>query len=1129
MVLCALVGALFFSDASALAAAPEAPETGGASAVTATSAKLAGVLNPHASGQEGFYYFVYAPRGAACTEYGVSVETISVGFEKEPVAPPVEVAGLEPSTLYTFCLVNRNLAGEATVGSAKMFTTLAAPPAVEGETSSGVGSTAATLEAQVNPNNQVTSCEVQYGTTTAYGTKTACEPASLNGFGDQRAALALTGLTPGSTYHFRIVAENAGKEKTEGTDQTVTTVPTPHTDPVTAVAATTATLNGHLTLDPVDTQYFFYYKVGSECAGENQTTTKDAGSGPGTLASPEEPVTGLRPATQYAVCLVTVNAFGSEQAAPVTFTTLPSSPTIENESFGDSGEKVLLNAHIIPNGGATTYQFEYGETSSYDASIPIPAGSIGSGNEPITVPAAEPTGLKTSTTYHYRVIATNQYGTTDGPDQTLLTPPIAGPSPIAGPTGLPDGRVYEEVSPAYKNGNFYGVPLSETFGLASAEGDAVLYTMTGATGTAYSGMVSEYVSRRTPQTGWQTVSAEPRPLTKELSIENSPLMITPSTDFGRFVYMSPAAAVAAEPLHEVSFGTTSSVNIFLSENAALEPTWLGEPRIPNPSPAEGDVHSGFYVVAGISPSLETVYFTYAGTLIPEDGPREPLVRAANPPGHSSVNGPWGFYEWTKGQLVSAGVLPNGTVSPYGAVPAAILDVERQAYGWEPQAWDFHNEVSEDGSRAFFVSPDPDSGSPEPPQIYVRKPSSNGGRASVLVSGSEIEGHEGQPAPDGASFSFASPDGSQAFFSSIDRLTATAPEGTEPKEYDYDVDTGSLTYLPGVSRAIAAVSRNGADLLFEVEGQIDKGQIDIWKRGANGGSVVPVAAGGGEVGVRNAHVTADGGVFVFRSEAGIPGFNNTKPESPQIYRYEMSTGELDCISCAPAGMASGEARLSYNNRERHGFITVKSNGGAGDPETTVETRGMSADGERIFFDTTSALVPQDTNGTRDVYEWENGEIYLISSGASTEESQILDSSESGDDVFFATAQGLVPGDRDDSYDIYDARVPRPGDNPPPAAVPCQGSVCQGPPSVPDLLGAPASSTFSGAGNIVVAPETKIKPKPKPKPKHKRKPAKKKKKSGKQKPRHKGKASRRSGRSRNSRVSKLSDGLRAGRGK
>jgi hypothetical protein len=74
----------------------------------------------------------------------------------------------------------------------------------------------------------------------------------------------------------------------------------------------------------------------------------------------------------------------------------------------------------------------------------------------------------------------------------------------------------------------------------------------------------------------------------------------------------------------------------------------------------------------------------------------------------------------------------------------------------------------------------------------------------------------------------------------------------------------------------------------------------------------------------------------------------------------------------------------------------------------------------------------------------------------------DNSVNGNNVFFSTAEGLAPGDTDGGYDVYDARIPEPGEKPA-LAVPCEGEVCQGPPSVPSLLGAPASATFSGLGN------------------------------------------------------------------
>jgi hypothetical protein len=93
--------------------------------------------------------------------------------------------------------------------------------------------------------------------------------------------------------------------------------------------------------------------------------------------------------------------------------------------------------------------------------------------------------------------------------------------------------------------------------------------------------------------------------------------------------------------------------------------------------------------------------------------------------------------------------------------------------------------------------------------------------------------------------------------------------------------------------------------------------------------------------------------------------------------------------------------------------------------------MAANGKRVFFESTDALVPQDKNGTVDVYEWEAGGtgscrrsrgcVYLISSGKSGAPSYFEDADRSGRNVFFLTLGRLVGRDRDKNYDLYDARV------------------------------------------------------------------------------------------------------------
>ena len=111
--------------------------------------------------------------------------------------------------------------------------------------------------------------------------------------------------------------------------------------------------------------------------------------------------------------------------------------------------------------------------------------------------------------------------------------------------------------------------------------------------------------------------------------------------------------------------------------------------------------------------------------------------------------------------------------------------------------------------------------------------------------------------------------------------------------------------------------------------------------------------------------------------------------------------------------------------------------------------MSEDGTRVFFQSPDPLVGADVNGVPDVYEWENGHVYLISGGNAPDKSSYYDNSSTGGDVFFLTEQGLIPSDEDEENDVYDARIPRPGDQPPVNETPCSGEVCQGPPSVPQV--------------------------------------------------------------------------------
>jgi hypothetical protein len=681
-----------------------------------------------------------------------------------------------------------------------------------------------------------------------------------------------------------------------------------------------------------------------------------------------------------------------------------------------------------------------------------------------------------------------------------------GPAPTAGPSGLPDGRIYEEVSPANKYGNGAGDPLGgpRPVMVAAADGDSVFFnTSGGPVGESGLGNVYWAVAQRSP-TGWSSSVAVPRgPGGQGVFNDAWPRTIALSADLSETLFTSQKAYFPEQGAEQ---SPDYGPNIYLAGadgSPAWQgpPTWIGKPSVSSPRLTQ---ENGMDGVAGASADLSHVFFAWPGTLVEGDETPDAALGGLT----RSVTGAEGFFEWDNGTLSYAGTLPNGSIDAYGAVPAA---------GRVTSSDSTRNQVSTDGSRAFFVSPAPGSAAPatDPVELYVHETAVDGAQRTVLVSRDALLApvaglpaaaphgpvsvmYPPEPNPSNPelgirpSYMYASPDGSRVFFESADRLTAAAPGDNTIKEYEFDVSAETLTYLPGVTAGteqatspILASTSDGSRLLFEknTEDPGEAVELELWSEGPAGGQVTPVVqlAGGGQPGVWPVRASSTGAVFVFQTSASLAGFDSGGYS--QIYRYDAAINSLSCVSCPPAGIVpTGPASLThddypYESLEMEEFFN--------------SSRGISEDGSRVFFDTPDALVPQDTNGLRDVYEWENGRVYLISTGASTVDSFVGDNSANGSDVVFSTKEGLVPGDADEDYDVYDARIPHPGDNPPPTAVPCQGEVCQGPPSVPALLGTPASATFNGLGNTTGAEGAAIKkavtkksrPKAKKKPKRK----------------------------------------------
>jgi phosphodiesterase/alkaline phosphatase D-like protein len=210
----ALVVSSAGSPTSASAApGPPAATTGSASTVAQSSATVSGTVNPN--GTDTDYYFQYG----TTTSYGSNTASTDAGAGTADVAVSSNLTGLTPSTTYHFRVVAVSSAG-TTLGTDQTFTTTT-PPGVTTGTPASVTRSSASVSGTVNPQGQATTYYFRYGTTTAYGLQSS--PASAgSGTGQVGVHVTLAGLNPDTTYHYQLVATNAGGT-TFGTDQTLTT------------------------------------------------------------------------------------------------------------------------------------------------------------------------------------------------------------------------------------------------------------------------------------------------------------------------------------------------------------------------------------------------------------------------------------------------------------------------------------------------------------------------------------------------------------------------------------------------------------------------------------------------------------------------------------------------------------------------------------------------------------------------------------------------------------------------------------------------------------------------------------------------------------------------------------------
>jgi len=1095
--------ALVFAPGSALAATPETPETGKANpaTITATTATLEdGVLNPHAAGEVGEYEYRFRASETECEGESSTTPEVAAGNKKEAV-PPVDLTNLQPNTHYTFCLIEHNLGGEYSLPSTPAhFLTESLAPTVGSESSSSIKATEAHVEAGVNAENETTECHFQYGTAVVTEHEAECEQGALSGGGEQGVGVTLTGLEQGTAYKWRVVVKNPTGEK-EGAEDTFTTAITPEISGSQAaqVTGTTATLEGVLNATkPGDADtYEFLYDQGAGCEG-GQTTTQATSTG----TSPEPvsaDIEGLLPGTEYTFCLHASNNAGEPLTGePVTFTTtavgLEDSPTV-------TATEALVTAEIGTDNAETTYAVQYGTVSVEEHTTPTPEASIPASSKPTPVQQTL-TGLAPATIYHFRFLANNGHGPAYGEERTFTTPAPASsestPSeasckekyptqlPRTGySTELPDCRAYEMVSPTQTNGNDATEPFIRAGPVRAsepeeeeAEGEeetpAITYDSRGSFAEPEGAIFqSQLLSRRNGKAGrWETRSiTAPQEHDADAAVLGyNGAFFTPELTKGltaTAANLTTAPEAAPEGLNELYLATF--------------PKELHEPI-------------SYKLVSHLPPSEEEYAEPYklepsVYPLGASSGLNHVVFATEN---ESNAIGP--LREWLAGRVVSRVVFVGVPNEGEPWTGASVGDsASTNLGGGAASVW---RAVSEDGSRVIFNY----SGE----QLYARV---NAGAEVAPEPGREqsalnAQGECTEPAKactvklsaGAAKYWGANTEDTKIFYVENGDL------------YEYELPTGSVQgqaralTSSGEVQGVVQISEDGSYVYFVARKALKNAHGETLEN-ISGAEPFPGADNlyvshegtpafiatlspddgsdwqdgpGGDAGVL-APGAAGGAHLAFTSAESLTGYDNRQAQTgdcsseedapcSEVYLYDAKSGVLTCASCDPSGARPvGPASLATG---RYGILEGASN---------YRPRDLLADGS-LFFDSSDALVAHSSGGVGSVYEYEDGRVYPISDPAGRYESFFLDATPGGTNVFFATADQLVPQDKSTNVVVYVARkgggFPLSTVTPPcTTAESCEPSA----PSEPGVYGPEASATFSGPGNLA--------PSPPPPPKHK----------------------------------------------
>jgi hypothetical protein len=714
---------------------------------------------------------------------------------------------------------------------------------------------------------------------------------------------------------------------------------------------------------------------------------------------------------------------------------------------------VSLAGELTSKSTVTTVRVEYGTDTGYGSSQPVAGISIPFSFLPsaFTMPLLD---LAQGTTYHLRVVVSNEGGTTYGPDMVVTTGrddsadtcPNALVRKQTGAARLPDCRAYELVSAADTGG--YDVESSLVAGQSPFAGYPQATDPTRVLYATHSGAVpgpwkatnkgpDPYLATR-GENGWSTDYVGLPSDINPLSGGFSSVLGGADASLSSFAFAGPGLCGPC-----FSSGLETGIPVRLPDGRLIQ-GMVGslDPDVPSARP-EGKVaryfsadgrHLIFASKYAFEPGADdngsdlTVYDRNLGTGTTQIVSTTPGGGVLTGADISELDISNDGSRIVIGQKITSDPAGNEYVHPYlhlGTSPNSVDLAPGTTSGV------LYAGMTSDGSKAFFTTPD---------KLLPADTDTSADLYAATVDGSGD-----------LSLSLVTQNNSDA----CDPVANSAGPHWNSTGAAAGCDAVAIAGGGGVAGQSGAIYFLSPEQLDGTKGTLDQPNLYAARSGGSPRFVTTLSPDDslvtdsvGAVATRRTadfQLTPNAGVIAFPSTASLTSAGSGVA---QVFRWEAASDRLDCVSCQPA--ATTDSALAANGAS------------------------LSDDG-RVFFTTPSALVLSDSNKRLDVYEWTGQKAQLITTGTATFDSGLLGVSADGTDAYFFTREALAPEEdhNGNRTRIYDARVNGGFFKLPPPVACAASDECHGPgtvsPGAPDIR----SSGRTTTGNLVTCAKNRVK--------------------------------------------------------